>query len=150
MLEPLKGTIIITDVRSTDMCYNSFIPLAHSKSKNLLSVVENTKIAKYKAKLLSLNAELHTHYVLCPFVFSLHGTLGPHVLFFLDDFVKIVKQRTGRIFNKTFWQNRIVFCIFKSAVPLLSSAFLSLGRFYEGKASSRFFLADLGYEDSEL
>ncbi|KAL0224440.1 hypothetical protein P9112_003830 [Eukaryota sp. TZLM1-RC] len=32
-----------------------------------------------------------------------------------------------------FWRNRIVFSIFKGVVPLLSSALLSLGRFYEGK-----------------
>ncbi|KAL0223536.1 hypothetical protein P9112_002926 [Eukaryota sp. TZLM1-RC] len=37
----LEGTTIITDV-----CINSFIPLAQSKYKNLLSVAENSKINK--------------------------------------------------------------------------------------------------------
>ncbi|KAL0214621.1 hypothetical protein P9112_006805 [Eukaryota sp. TZLM1-RC] len=103
----LEGTTSITHVRSTDMCNNFFLPLAQSKYKNPLSVAENT--ALINIKLLSLNAESHSHYVLCPFAFSLHGTLGPLALFFLDDFLKIVKQRTGRIFHKMFWPNRIVF-----------------------------------------
>ncbi|KAL0223721.1 hypothetical protein P9112_003111 [Eukaryota sp. TZLM1-RC] len=147
MLEGLDGTTIITDVSSTDVGNNSFIPLAQSKHKNPLCVAENSKIDKYKARLVSLNAESHTHHVLCPFAFSSHGTLGPLALSFLDDFVQIVKQRTGRIFDKTFWQNRIVFSILKGVVSLLSSALLSLGRFYEGKTSSQFLLTALGYED---
>ncbi|KAL0226165.1 hypothetical protein P9112_013489 [Eukaryota sp. TZLM1-RC] len=111
MFKRLDGTTIITEVKSTDVCNNSVIPLAQSKHKNPLSVAQNSKTDKYKAKMVSLNAESHTHYVLCPFAFSLHVTLGPVALFFWDDFVEIVKQRTGRIFGKTFWQNRIVFFI---------------------------------------
>ncbi|KAL0223187.1 hypothetical protein P9112_002577 [Eukaryota sp. TZLM1-RC] len=102
MLEGFEGTTIITAVRCTVVCNNSFIPLALSRHKNPLSVAEGTKIGNYKAKLLSLNAESHTHYVLCPFAFSLHGTLGPLALSFLDDFVEIVKQRIGRIVDKMF------------------------------------------------
>ncbi|KAL0206745.1 hypothetical protein P9112_012456 [Eukaryota sp. TZLM1-RC] len=131
MLEGLEGTTIITDVRSTDVCNDFFIPMAQSKYRDPLTVSEKAKIDKYKAKLLSLNAESHTHYVLCPFGVSLHGTLGPLALSFLDDFVDIVKQRTGRVFDKSFWQNRTVFSIFKGVDPLLSSALLSLGCVYE-------------------
>ncbi|KAL0205485.1 hypothetical protein P9112_000792 [Eukaryota sp. TZLM1-RC] len=68
MLEGLEGTTIITDVRSTDVCNDSFIPLAQSKCKAPLTVSEKAKIDKNKAKLLSLIAESHTFYVLCPFV----------------------------------------------------------------------------------
>ncbi|KAL0223906.1 hypothetical protein P9112_003296 [Eukaryota sp. TZLM1-RC] len=150
MLEGLDGTTIITDVRATDVCNNFFIPLAQSKHKNLLSVAKNSKIDKYKTKLVSLNTESHTHYVFCPFAFSLNGTLGPLALSFLDDFVEIVKQRSGRIFDKTFWQNRIVFSSFKGVLPLLFSVLLSFDRFYEGKTSSQFLLADVGYEDLEF
>ncbi|KAL0210928.1 hypothetical protein P9112_009226 [Eukaryota sp. TZLM1-RC] len=64
MLEDLEGTTNITVVRSTDVCNNSFMPLAQSKHKNPLSVAEKAKIDKSKAKLVSLNAESHTHYVL--------------------------------------------------------------------------------------
>ncbi|KAL0227085.1 hypothetical protein P9112_014409 [Eukaryota sp. TZLM1-RC] len=142
MLEGLERTTIITDVRSTDVC-NSFISLAQSKHKSPLSVAENSRIDKYTAKLVSLNAETHTHYDLCPFVFSVHGMLGPPALSLLDDFVEIVKLHTGRFFDKIFWQNRIVFSTVKAVVPLLSSALLSLCRFYEGKTSSQLFLADL-------
>ncbi|KAL0225638.1 hypothetical protein P9112_012962 [Eukaryota sp. TZLM1-RC] len=76
----LEGTTIITDVRSTDVCNDSFIPMAQSKYRDPLTVSEKAKIDKYKAKLLSLNADSHTHYVLCPFAVSLHGTLGPLAL----------------------------------------------------------------------
>ncbi|KAL0205185.1 hypothetical protein P9112_000492 [Eukaryota sp. TZLM1-RC] len=101
MLEGLEGITIITDVTSTDVCNDSFIPMAQLKYRDPLTVSEKAKIDKYKAKLLSLNAESHTHYVLCPFAVSLHGTLEPLALSFLDDFVEIVKQRTGRVFGKT-------------------------------------------------
>ncbi|KAL0214270.1 hypothetical protein P9112_006454 [Eukaryota sp. TZLM1-RC] len=87
MLEGLGGTAIIADVRSNDVFNDSFIPMAQSKYRDPLTVSEKAKISKYKAKLLSLNAESHTHYVICPFAVSLHGTLGPLALSFLDDFV---------------------------------------------------------------
>ncbi|KAL0208965.1 hypothetical protein P9112_011552 [Eukaryota sp. TZLM1-RC] len=70
MLGGLEGTTIITDVRSTDVCKYSFIPLAQSKYKNPLSVAEKNKIDKYKSKLSSLNAESHTLQVLCSFAFA--------------------------------------------------------------------------------
>ncbi|KAL0219233.1 hypothetical protein P9112_004886 [Eukaryota sp. TZLM1-RC] len=95
MLEGLEGTTIITDVRSTDVCNDSFISMAQSKCKDPLTVSEKAKIDKYKANLLSLNAESHTHYVLCLFAVSLYETLGPLHLSFLDHCVEIVKQRTG-------------------------------------------------------
>ncbi|KAL0215728.1 hypothetical protein P9112_007912 [Eukaryota sp. TZLM1-RC] len=144
MLQGLEGTKIITDV-----CNNCCIPLAQSKHKNPLSVADNTEIDKYEAKLLSLNTESHTHYFLCTFALSLHGTLKPLALSFLDNFVETVKQRTGRIFDK-FWQNRIAFAICKGIVHLLSFALLSLGRFYEGKTLIHFFLTDLGFEVMEF
>ncbi|KAL0205397.1 hypothetical protein P9112_000704 [Eukaryota sp. TZLM1-RC] len=150
MLEGLEGTTIITDVRSTDVCNDSFIPMAQSKYRNPLTVSEKAKIDIYKTKLLSVNVESHTHYVLCPFDVFLHGTLGPLALSFLDDFVEIVQQRTGRVFDKGFWQNRIVFSVFNGVVPLLFSALLSPGRVYERKTSSQFFLADLGYDNVEF
>ncbi|KAL0207925.1 hypothetical protein P9112_010512 [Eukaryota sp. TZLM1-RC] len=143
MLEGLDGTTIITDV-----CNNSFIPLAQSKHKNPLSVTKIFKIDKYKAKLLFLNAESHTHYVLCPVAFSLHGTLVPPALSFLDDFVEIVKHRTGSILTKRFGRLDF-FPIFKGYVPLLSYL-LSCKRSYAGKTSSNFFLTDLGYDDLEF
>ncbi|KAL0213721.1 hypothetical protein P9112_005905 [Eukaryota sp. TZLM1-RC] len=142
MHEGLHGTTMITDVRSTDMCKSTFIPLAQLKHKNPLSVAENTKIDKYKAKLVSLSAESQTHYVFCPFAFSLHGTLRRPCLSFLDDFGEIVKQRMERIFDKIFVADRIAFSIFKGVVPLLSSALLSRGRFYEARTFNQFLLDD--------
>ncbi|KAL0216274.1 hypothetical protein P9112_008458 [Eukaryota sp. TZLM1-RC] len=75
-------------------------------------------------------------YNLYPFVFSLFGSLAPTALRFLDDFEMIVKRRTGRNFNRLFWQNRIVFSIFKGMLKMVSDALLSLGSHYERVASS--------------
>ncbi|KAL0218390.1 hypothetical protein P9112_004043 [Eukaryota sp. TZLM1-RC] len=101
MLEGLEGTTINTDVRSTDVCNDFSIPMAQSKLRTPYLFPEKSKIDKYKAKLLSLYAKSHTHFVLCPSAVSLHGSLGPLALSFLDDFVETVKQRTGRVFGKT-------------------------------------------------
>ncbi|KAL0216093.1 hypothetical protein P9112_008277 [Eukaryota sp. TZLM1-RC] len=40
ILEGLEGTTIIRDVRSTDICYDSFIPMAQSKCRDPLTVSE--------------------------------------------------------------------------------------------------------------
>ncbi|KAL0214798.1 hypothetical protein P9112_006982 [Eukaryota sp. TZLM1-RC] len=96
--EDLEGTTIITDVITIDVCNDSLIPMAQLKYKGFLFVSNKAKNDKYKAKLLSLNAESHTHYVLCPFAVSFHGSLRPLAF----SFVEIVKQRTGRFF----WQKQ--------------------------------------------
>ncbi|KAL0224338.1 hypothetical protein P9112_003728 [Eukaryota sp. TZLM1-RC] len=72
---------------------------------------ENT-FGKRRADLItpaSVNENSHPQYNLCPFVFSLLGSLGKAAMAFLEDFVVVVKERTGRIFNRVYWQNRIVF-----------------------------------------
>ncbi|KAL0226822.1 hypothetical protein P9112_014146 [Eukaryota sp. TZLM1-RC] len=133
MLEGLESTTIITDVRSTEVCNDSFIPMAQSKYRDPLTVSEKAKIDKHKAKLLSLNAESHTHYVLCPFAVSLHGTLGPFALSFLDDFVEIVKQRTGRIFGKTelyFQFSKVLFPYYFQLCYLLDTFIKEKSRVY--------------------
>ncbi|KAL0209786.1 hypothetical protein P9112_009870 [Eukaryota sp. TZLM1-RC] len=40
MLKGLESTIIITDLRSTDVCNDSFIPMAQSKYRDPLTVSE--------------------------------------------------------------------------------------------------------------
>ncbi|KAL0223728.1 hypothetical protein P9112_003118 [Eukaryota sp. TZLM1-RC] len=42
----------------------------------------------------------HAQYNLYPFVFSLLGSLGKAAMAFIEDFVVVVKERTGRIFNR--------------------------------------------------
>ncbi|KAL0216786.1 hypothetical protein P9112_008970 [Eukaryota sp. TZLM1-RC] len=127
MHESFQGKTVINDVRSTDVCNNSIIPLAQSKHKNPLSVAEKTEIEKYKAKLLFFYAKSHTLCVRCQLAFSLHGSRGPITFSFLDDFFEDVKRRTGRVFVRT----EFYFQFFKAVVSLFSSALLSPGRFYE-------------------
>ncbi|KAL0219449.1 hypothetical protein P9112_005102 [Eukaryota sp. TZLM1-RC] len=50
---------------------------------------------------------------------------------FLEYFDVVVKKRTGRIFNRVYWQNRIVFSIFKGMVKLIPDSLSSFGKFSE-------------------
>ncbi|KAL0205402.1 hypothetical protein P9112_000709 [Eukaryota sp. TZLM1-RC] len=133
----LYGSMIIIDVRSTD---NS--PLRRA---------EEAKLIKYAEKIWKMNCNSHTQYLLCPFALSLFGTLGKTAVSFIDDFSSIVKNKTGRIFDRTFWQNRIVFSIFKERHSLISnSLLLSLGRFYEENAVGKFSIEEVDFEEIDL
>ncbi|KAL0216244.1 hypothetical protein P9112_008428 [Eukaryota sp. TZLM1-RC] len=115
-----------------------------------LSNAENFKFKKYNEPLSKLASLQHAKYNLYPFVFSLFGSLAPTALRFLDDFEMIVKRRTGRNFNRLFWQNRIVFSIFKGMLKMVSDALLSLGSHYERVASSVFVLGEMDFLDVDL
>ncbi|KAL0211200.1 hypothetical protein P9112_009498 [Eukaryota sp. TZLM1-RC] len=121
------GSFILLDVMSVDPCNASNERLVNSEIHNPLSSAENFKIKKYNEPLSKLASQQHAKYNLYPFVFSLFGSLAPTALRFLDDFEMIVKRRTGRNFNRLFWQNKIVFSIFKGMLKMVSDAVLSLG-----------------------
>ncbi|KAL0222526.1 hypothetical protein RCL1_002380 [Eukaryota sp. TZLM3-RCL] len=110
---------------------------------SLLRILVFTK----STHLLSLNSLFHTNYLLCPFVFSLFGSLGKVALSFLHDFAEIVEKRTGRNFDVRFWTNRIVFAIFKGMVSLVSNSLLSLGKFYEERIVEFTSSRDLAFDD---
>ncbi|KAL0223176.1 hypothetical protein P9112_002566 [Eukaryota sp. TZLM1-RC] len=145
----LDGSMIIIDVRSTDVSNSSNKKFAPSYSSPLRSA-EEAKIIKYTEKINNLNSNSHTQYILCPFAFYLIGTLGNTALSFIDDFSSIVKNRTGRIFDRTFWQNRIVFSIFKGMHSLVSSSLLSLGRFHEENDVGKFSMVDVEFEEIDF
>ncbi|KAL0224472.1 hypothetical protein P9112_003862 [Eukaryota sp. TZLM1-RC] len=88
----------------------------NSDVKSPLLAGEKYKIAKYAKPISSINENSHVQYNLCPLVFSMLGSLGKAALAFLKDFKVVVKERTGRIFNRVYWQNRIVFSIYKRIV----------------------------------
>ncbi|KAL0226425.1 hypothetical protein P9112_013749 [Eukaryota sp. TZLM1-RC] len=92
----------------------------------------------------------HVQYNLCPFVFFLLGSLGNAAMVFLEDFVVVVKERTGRIFNRVYWQNRIVFSIFKGMVKLISDSLSSFVKFSESLAVNCFDVGEAGFEDVEF
>ncbi|KAL0206132.1 hypothetical protein P9112_001439 [Eukaryota sp. TZLM1-RC] len=135
ILPGLDGSFILLDVMSVDPCNASNERLVNSEIHNPLSNAENFKFKKYNEPLSKLASLQHAKYNLYPFVFSLFGSLAPTALRFLDDFEMIVKRRTGRNFNRLFWQNRIVFSIFKGMLKMVSDALLSLGSHYERVAS---------------
>ncbi|KAL0211490.1 hypothetical protein P9112_009788 [Eukaryota sp. TZLM1-RC] len=112
ILPGLDGTFILLDVMSVDPCNASKERLVNSEIHNPLSNAENFKLKKYNEPLSKLASLQHVKYNLYPFVFSLFGSLAPTALRFLDVFELIVKRRTGRNFNRLFWQNRIVFFYF--------------------------------------
>ncbi|KAL0211110.1 hypothetical protein P9112_009408 [Eukaryota sp. TZLM1-RC] len=150
ILPGLDGSFILLDVMSVDPCNASNERLVNSEIHNPLSNAENFKFKKYNEPLSKLASLQHAKYNLYPFVFSLFGSLAPTALRFLDDFEMIVKRRTGRNFNRLFWQNRIVFSIFKGMLKMVSDALLSLGSHYERVASSVFVLGEMDFLDVDL
>ncbi|KAL0208535.1 hypothetical protein P9112_011122 [Eukaryota sp. TZLM1-RC] len=145
----LDKSMIVIDVRSTDASNSSNEKLAQSYNSPLRRA-EEAKFIKYTEKINNLNSNSHTQYLLCPFAFSLFGILSKTALSFLVDFSTIVKNRTGRIFDRTFWQNRIVFSIFKGMHSLVSSSLLSLGRYYEEKVEGKFSMVDVEFEEIDF
>ncbi|KAL0215017.1 hypothetical protein P9112_007201 [Eukaryota sp. TZLM1-RC] len=105
--------------------------LINSDVNNPLLANEIYKIATYAKPISSLHENSHAQYNLCPFVFSMLGSLGKAAMAFLEDFNVVVEKRTGRIFNRVYWQNRIVFSIFKGMVKLISDSLSSFGKFSE-------------------
>ncbi|KAL0219691.1 hypothetical protein P9112_005344 [Eukaryota sp. TZLM1-RC] len=150
ILPGLDGSFILLDVMSVDPCNASNERLVNSEIHNPLSNAENFKFKKYNEPLSKLASLQHAKYNLYPFVFSLFGSLAPTALRFLDDFEMIVKRRTGRNFHRLFWQNRIVFSIFKGMLKMVSDALLSLGSHYERVASSVFVLGEMDFLDVDL
>ncbi|KAL0226688.1 hypothetical protein P9112_014012 [Eukaryota sp. TZLM1-RC] len=119
----LDGTFILVDVMSVGPCNVSNERLAYSEIHYALSNIENFKIKIYGERLSKLSTQQQAKYNLYPFVFALFGSLAHTSLRFVADFEMIVKQGITRNFNSFFWQNRMVFSIFKGMLNL----FLMLG-----------------------
>ncbi|KAL0205996.1 hypothetical protein P9112_001303 [Eukaryota sp. TZLM1-RC] len=98
----------------------------------------------------SINENSHAQYNLYPFVFSLLVSSGNSAMIFLEDFVVVVEERTGRIFNRVDWQNRIVFSIFKGMLKLTSDPESSFGKFPESFAVENFDAGEAGFEDVDV
>ncbi|KAL0222712.1 hypothetical protein P9112_002102 [Eukaryota sp. TZLM1-RC] len=150
ILAGLDGTFILLNVMSADRCNVSNERLANSEIHNPLSKAEIFKIKKYKEFLSKLSGQQHAKENLYPFVFSLFGSLIPPALRFLSDFEMIVKRKTNRNFNRLFWQNRIVFFIFKGMFKMFSDVLLSFGSHYERVTSSCFVLGEVNFLDGDL
>ncbi|KAL0206696.1 hypothetical protein P9112_002003 [Eukaryota sp. TZLM1-RC] len=88
---------------SIDRCNSSNEHFINSNVNNPLLAGEKSKITKYVKPVSSVNENFHAQYNSCPFVFSLLGSLGKAAMAFLEDFDVVVKQRTGRIFNRIYW-----------------------------------------------
>ncbi|KAL0222910.1 hypothetical protein P9112_002300 [Eukaryota sp. TZLM1-RC] len=146
----LNGSFTILDAMSIDPCNSSNEHFINSDVNNPLLAGEKYKIAKYAKPISSVNENSHAQYNLCPFVFSLLGSLGKAAMAFLEDFVVVVKERTERIFNRVYWQNRIVFSIFKGIVKLISDSLSSFGKFSESLAINCFDVGEAGFEDVEF
>ncbi|KAL0219790.1 hypothetical protein P9112_005443 [Eukaryota sp. TZLM1-RC] len=88
--------------------------------------------------------------IICFFVVSLLGSLGKAAIVFLDDFVVFEKERTERIFNRVYWQNRIVFSIFKGMVKPISDSLSSFGKFSESLVINCFDVGEADLDDVEF
>ncbi|KAL0215459.1 hypothetical protein P9112_007643 [Eukaryota sp. TZLM1-RC] len=109
----LNGSFTILDAMSIDPCCSCNEHLTNSDVNNPLLAGEKYKIAKYAKPISSVNENSHAQYKLCPFVFSLLRSLSRAAMAFLEDFVVVVKKRTGKIFNRVYRQNRTVISIIK-------------------------------------
>ncbi|KAL0211449.1 hypothetical protein P9112_009747 [Eukaryota sp. TZLM1-RC] len=125
----LNGSFTILDAMSIDPCNSFNEHFINSDLNNPLLAGENYNIAEQAQPISSVIENSHAQYSLCPFVFSLLGSLGKAGMAFLDDFNGGVKERTGRIFNRIYWQNRIVFFMFKVMVKLIPDSLSSFGKF---------------------
>ncbi|KAL0210775.1 hypothetical protein P9112_009073 [Eukaryota sp. TZLM1-RC] len=145
----IDGVLNVVDVVSVDVCKNSAARLVYS-ADSPLSNAEKKKIKKYEEPLAQLGRVEHVKYQFVPFAISLFGNIGPSGLHFLENFKKVLLNRSGKTMNSTFWLNRIVFCIFKSIPTMISKALLAIGVEYERNAVSRFSNSDACLEDIEF
>ncbi|KAL0207064.1 hypothetical protein P9112_012775 [Eukaryota sp. TZLM1-RC] len=72
----LNGSFTILDAMTIDRCYSSNEHLINSDVNNPLLAGEKYKIAKYAKPISLTNENSHAQYNICPFVFSLLGSLG--------------------------------------------------------------------------
>ncbi|KAL0219088.1 hypothetical protein P9112_004741 [Eukaryota sp. TZLM1-RC] len=135
----LNGSFTILDAISIDPDNSSNEHLINSDVNNPLLAGEIHKIAKYAEPISSVNENSHAQYNFCKAAMA-----------FLEDFVVVVKRRTGRIFNRVDWQNRIVLSIFMGMVKLISDSLSSLGKFSESLAINCFDVGETGFEDVEF
>ncbi|KAL0218983.1 hypothetical protein P9112_004636 [Eukaryota sp. TZLM1-RC] len=133
----LNGSFTILEVMSIDPCNSSNEHLINSDVNNPLFADEKYKIAKYAKPTSSLNENSHAQY-------------SKAAMAFLEDFAVAVKERTGRIFNRVYWQNRIVFSIFKGMVKLISDSLSSFRKFSEVLVISCFDVGEVDFEDVEF
>ncbi|KAL0233251.1 hypothetical protein GEMRC1_011996 [Eukaryota sp. GEM-RC1] len=104
----------------------------------------------YADPLEDLKYIVHVEYSLVPFAISMYGRLGKLAMKFLYNFTKVVARRTNKIFDPTFWQNRIGFTILKAVPTMISEALLSVSVHYEDKASTRFDSKESCFDDIEF
>ncbi|KAL0226967.1 hypothetical protein P9112_014291 [Eukaryota sp. TZLM1-RC] len=76
----LDGSMIISDVRSTDVSNSSNEKLAQSYNSPFRRA-EEARIIKYTEKINNLNSNSHTQYIICPFAVTLSPSLGKTALF---------------------------------------------------------------------
>ncbi|KAL0214952.1 hypothetical protein P9112_007136 [Eukaryota sp. TZLM1-RC] len=150
ILPGLDGSFILLDVMSVDPCNTSNERLVNSEIHNPLSNAENFKFKNTMNLCPNWPVYSMQKYNLYPFVFSLLVHLHQLLYVFWMIFEMIVKRRTGRNFNRLFWQNRIVFSVFKGMLKMVSDALLSLGSHYERVASSVFVLGEMDFLDVDL
>ncbi|KAL0223301.1 hypothetical protein P9112_002691 [Eukaryota sp. TZLM1-RC] len=146
----LNGSFTILDTMSIDLCNSFNKHFINSDVNNPLLAGEKYKIDKYAKPISSFNENSHAQCNLCPFVVSLLGSLGKAAMAFLEDFVVVVKERTGRTFNRVYWQNRIVFSILKGIIKLISDSLSSFGKFSESLAINSVDVGEAGFEDVEF
>ncbi|KAL0208020.1 hypothetical protein P9112_010607 [Eukaryota sp. TZLM1-RC] len=107
------------------------------------------KTAKYAKSISSVNENSPAQYNF-PFVFSLLASIGQAAMAFFENFNVVVEGRTGRIFNRVYWQNRTVFSTFEGMEILTSHSLSSFGKFSESLVINCFDVGNASFEDVSL
>ncbi|KAL0207755.1 hypothetical protein P9112_012383 [Eukaryota sp. TZLM1-RC] len=113
----LDGSMIIIDVRSTDVSKSSNGKLAPSYNSPLRRA-EEAKIIKYAEKINNLNSNSHTQFLLCPFAFSVFRTLSKTSLSFIDDFYLLSNIELEEYLTELFGKTELYFLFLRKCIAL--------------------------------
>ncbi|KAL0225490.1 hypothetical protein RCL1_003402 [Eukaryota sp. TZLM3-RCL] len=116
----------------------------------ILDNAEQGKRLKYEKPLSKVKSVHHVKYELCPFAVSLFGNLGKSALNFLQDFKVLVSGRHNKLFDSSFWTNRLVFTIFKMVPLVISRSLEVVSVILESKAGVRLDESDVCFDDIDF
>ncbi|KAL0207273.1 hypothetical protein P9112_011901 [Eukaryota sp. TZLM1-RC] len=120
--EPLlKETLSLNNFASDDRAIVEFVScnvandtLVHRRKLNPVAALDfkaKEKHRKYDKDIEEANADKNTQLVFIAFPFSINGRLSVEAETFLDDFQKMVQEKTMKGFDIFLWRSRIQFAI---------------------------------------
>ncbi|KAL0220574.1 hypothetical protein RCL1_000428 [Eukaryota sp. TZLM3-RCL] len=144
-----NGTLHVVDVVTVDVCKSTADKFCFSETSPLDNAEQGERL-KYEKPLSKVKSVHHVKYELCPFAVSLFGNLGKSALNFLQDFKVLVSGRHNKLFDSSFWTNRLVFTIFKMVPLVISRSLEAVSAVLESKAGVRLDESDVCFDDIDF